>query len=137
MDKPQDFLRDGKHLLMTVDHFTANLGIAVADRRSLVRIANVNTNLADNDAGMKALIDCIRDAFENIPGSMQSNVKIFCAPRVINRLSAYYNDHHVNTTWAQVGDQHVVGEVNIDGFRFVPDHQILCTEQRIKAYGEV
>ena len=120
---------NGEATRKKTDLFLLSNGLAIMDRRSVVRIANVDVSSADN---IKNLERAIYKAFTVIPPDKASRARIYVSPKIVPELKMYYSDKVYAATYEGGKPHNVTGDFEISGVGvFRPCLQLLNTEDTV------
>ena len=103
---------DGEATRKKTDLFYLTSGVAIMDRRSCVRIANVDVS---SDANIKNLEKAIYQAFTVIPAEKAGRARIYCSPKIVPALKMYYNNKVQAVTYEGGKPHNVTGDFEIPG----------------------
>ena len=120
---------NGEATRKKTDLFYLSNGLAIMDRRSVVRIANVDVSSAEN---IKNLERAIYKAFTVIPQDKAGRARIYVSPKIVPDLKMYYSDK-VNAATYEGGKPHnITGDFEISGVGvFRPCLHLLNTEDTV------
>ncbi|MGD8113871.1 MAG: phage major capsid protein, partial [Sphaerochaetaceae bacterium] len=104
-------------------------GLSIANRKSVVRIANI-----DNDpstADFDKLEAAIYDAFAALPVEFQSGVKLYANNRTIANMRKAYAGRVVPAKYVDSVPKNAIGDVMFDSFVIRRCDSMLNTESQI------
>ena len=120
---------DGEATQKKTDLFVLSSGVAIMDRRSAVRIANVDVT---SDESMKGLEKAIYQAFTVIPANKAGRARIYCSPKIVPALKMYYSNKVTAATYEGGKPHNVTGDFEIQGVgTFRPSLHLLNTESTV------
>lgn len=124
---------DGSQLMSTFASVEARLGISLNNSLACTRIANVDP---ESETSLKTAMNHLFDAYERMSPSMKSRVHIFTTPQVISAMRKLQYKNIYQTTLAGVQALNLKGQVVVDGDIFTACHNMLSTEERVRAIDE-
>ena len=106
---------DGEATKKKTDFFYLTNGIAIKDRRSCVRIANVDVT---TETGCKGLERAIYEAFTVIPAEKASRAIIYCSKDILPDLKMYYSGKVQAATYEDAKPHNITGDFEIPGLGY-------------------
>lgn len=124
---------DGTILEIAKSKYSATAGLGIANRRSVVRVANIDQSLTGSDmiAHLSTLEAAIYDAFAAIPKDFQSGVKLYANARVINLLRKGFAGRVSPATYQDAIPKNAIGDVQFDSFIIRRCDSMLTTESKV------
>lgn len=119
---------DGGNIRVAKSQFMIMMGLRIPNRRSVIRIANIDTT---DDACVKGLSNKLYEAFEALPLSMKSSVNIYTTGHVTLALRKLFNERVVPAKAADAVPRNAIGDVNFDNFVLRRCYSMLNTEDHV------
>lgn len=104
--------KDGEATRKKTDFFIISDGLAIMDRRSVVRIANVDVS---TDDGIKNLEKAIYQAFTVIPANKAGRARIYVSPKIVPALKMHYSNKVTAVTYEGGKPHNITGDFEIPG----------------------
>lgn len=120
---------DGTIIEVAYSKYACIAGLSIANRKSVVRIANI-----DNDpstADFDKLEAAIYDAFAALPVEFQSGVKLYANNRTIANMRKAYAGRVVPAKYVDSVPKNAIGDVMFDSFVIRRCDSMLNTESQI------
>ena len=119
---------DGTIIEVAYSKYACTAGLGIANRKSVIRIANI-----DNGAGadFDKLEAAIYDAFAALPVEFQSGVKLYANNRTIANMRKAYAGRVVPAKYVDSIPKNAIGDVMFDGFVIRRCDSMLNTESQI------
>lgn len=119
----------GKKFFEKNTQFMMMTGLAIANRYSIIRIANIETeNSLTYAAQMLALRKNLYKAFTLFPKEFKSRVRIYAPGNVLAALNGYYDSLVKPVTYRDAVPQNSIGDVMFDRFVIRQVDSMLGTE---------
>jgi len=122
---------DGTLLEVANSKFSARAGLGIANRKSVIRIANIDNTPADYVVNMAKLESAIYDAFAALPVDFQGSVKMYANNRTITNLRKAFAKRVIPATYRDSVPKNAVGDVMFDQFTIRRCDSMLNTESKI------
>ena len=118
---------EGGNIRVAKSQFIMSFGLSIANRQTVVRIANVGT--ASGDTGVAGLGDLIYEAFAAIPREYRSSVEIWTSPKVVLAMRKQYSNRVTAIpSYENAVYKNAIGDVMFDNFIIKPCDSMLDTE---------
>lgn len=104
--------QDGEATRKKIDFFYLTNGLAIMDRRSVVRIANIDVS---TEEGIKNLEKAIYQAFTVIPQNKAGRARIYVSPKIVPSLKMHYSNKVQAVTYEGGKPHNITGDFEIPG----------------------
>ena len=127
----QNVVVDSENYWEKKTQFMMMTGLSLANRYSVIRIANIDCSSATVEAQMIALRKNLYKAFTYLPKQFKSRVKIYAPGLVLASLNGYYDSLVKPVTYANAIPQNAIGDIMFDNFVIRQVETMLATEDFI------
>lgn len=122
---------DGTILEIAKTKYACTVGLGVANRKSVVRVANIDTAAVDQKAALAGLEGAIYDAFAAMPTDFQSRATLYANNRVISMLRKGFAGRVVPARYEDSVPKNAIGDVMFDSFIVRRCDSMLSAESRV------
>lgn len=120
---------EGGNVRIAKSQFMVTFGLSIANRRTVVRIANIDTT---SDASMEKVQSLLYEAFSVIPRIYRSSVDIWAPASVNLALRKKFESRVTPATHAEAAPQNAYGDIYFDKFVIKECDSMLETEDVIQ-----
>jgi len=122
---------DGTIQEIALSKFSAAAGLGIANRKAVVRIANIDNDPTKITANMAKLEEAIYDAFSAIPVEFQGQVRLYANNRTIANMRKAFAKRVVPAKYADAVPKNATGDVMFDQYVVRRCDSMLATESKI------
>ena len=119
---------EGGNIRVAKSQFMIMMGLKIPNRRSVIRIANIDTTDADCVNGLS---NKLYEAFEAFPLMMKSSVNIYTTGNVTLAMRKQFNERVQPTKNSDAVPKNAIGDVNFDNFYLKRCYSMLNTEGHV------
>ena len=122
---------DGTIIEIAKTKYACTAGLGIANRKSVIRIANIDndpTNLVEN---MGKLESAIYDAFAAMPVDFQSRVKLYANNRTLASMRKAFAKRIVPAKYVDSVPKNAIGDVMFDSFIIRRCDSMLAAESKV------
>ncbi|MGE0075337.1 MAG: major capsid protein [Sphaerochaetaceae bacterium] len=122
---------DGTIIEVAKTKYACTAGLGIANRKSVIRIANIDndpTNLVEN---MGKLESAIYDAFAAMPVDFQSRVKLYANNRTLASMRKAFAKRIVPAKYVDSVPKNAIGDVMFDSFIIRRCDSMLAAESKV------
>lgn len=122
---------DGTILEVAKTKYACTAGLGIANRKSVIRIANIDLNSQNPTTALGNLEAAIYDAFAAMPVDFQSRAMLYANNRVISFMRKGYAGRVVPARYADAVPKNAIGDVMFDSFVVRRCDSMLATEAKV------
>ena len=122
---------DGTIIEVAKTKYACTAGLGIANRKSVIRIANIDVNADDKVTALGNLEAAIYDAFAAMPVDFQSRAMLYANNRVISFMRKGYAGRVSPARYADAVPKNAIGDVMFDSFVVRRCDSMLATESKI------
>jgi len=124
---------DGTLLEVAFSKFACTVGLGIANRRSVVRVANIDNSLtgADLTTAMGNIEASIYDAFASIPVDFQNRVRLYANNRTLSTLRKGFAKRIAPARYEDAIPKNATGDIMFDSFVIRRCDSLLNSEDRV------
>lgn len=124
---------DGTLLELAYSKFACTAGLGIANRRSVVRIANIDNSLSGTDltTAMGNIEASIYDAFAAIPVDFQNRVRLYANNRTLSTLRKGFAKRITAARYEDAVPKNATGDIMFDSFVIRRCDSLLNSEDKV------
>lgn len=122
---------DGTIIEVAKTKYACTAGLGIANRKSVIRIANIDTAAADLSATLRGLESAIYDAFAAMPIDFQGRATLYANNRVISMMRKGYAGRVIPAKYIDAPPKNAIGDVMFDSFVIRRCDSMLHTESKV------
>lgn len=122
---------DGTILEIAKTKYACTAGLGIANRRSVIRIANIDLNAENKTTALGNLESAIYDAFAAMPVDFQGKAMLYANNRVISFMRKGYAGRVSPARYEDAVPKNSIGDVMFDSYVVRRCDSMLVTEAKI------
>lgn len=122
---------DGTIIEIAKTKYACTAGLGIANRKSVIRIANIDTAAANQTTALASLEAAIYDAFAAMPVDFQGRATLYANNRVISMMRKGYAGRVVPARYIDSVPKNAIGDVMFDSFIVRRCDSMLSTESKV------
>lgn len=124
---------DGTLLEVAYSKFACTVGLGIANRKSVIRIANIDNSLSGSDlkTAMGKIEAAIYDAFAAVPVDFQSKIRLYANNRTLSTLRKGFSGRIYPANYGDSVPKNAIGDVMFDSFNIRRCDSLISTEEKV------
>ena len=122
---------DGTIIEVAKSKFSCIAGLGIANRKSVIRIANIDNDPAAYATNMAKLEEAIYDAFASVPVDFQSGMKMYANNYTLANMRKAFNKRVTPMRYVDTIPKNAIGDVMFDSFAIRRCDSMLNAESQI------